>query len=349
MLRNRIRSATLSALWLVSGCLAASSAWSEDAVSKAVAPRPSPAAPPNPKLVKLPLCFRPREFESVPVLYKGRPLILLNRPTDIPEETELYFRDLVTGQDGPPIAKGFAFSSAYVNGDELNVFCTAVSKKDWTQEIWRFWSTDMKTWKREAAIRPKGDGKLFNTSVCRDDQGYLMAYESNKPVLWSFRFARSKDLSHWEEVPGIDFADVEGQSACANPAVRYFAPYYYVIYGVHCKKNPRIPYQYRSPKTLYSTFIARSKDLALWELSPTREPMLDPIPGEGINNTDADLFELDGNTYVYYATGDQSGTWGTIRAAMYAGPMKEMLEAYFPTGVPTVRFDAKQRKYIYPK
>ena len=75
--------------------------------------------------------------------------------------------------------------------------------------------------------------------------------------------------------------------------------------------------------------------------------MLDPIPGEGINNTDADLFEFEGNTYIYYATGDQDN-WGTIRVAMYAGPMKQMFEAYFPAGVPMVQFNAKQRKYIYP-
>ena len=75
--------------------------------------------------------------------------------------------------------------------------------------------------------------------------------------------------------------------------------------------------------------------------------MLDPVPGEGINNTDADLFEYEGSTYIYYATGDQA-TWGTIRVAMYAGPMKEMLEAHFPPGVPTIKFDAKEKKYMRP-
>ncbi len=75
--------------------------------------------------------------------------------------------------------------------------------------------------------------------------------------------------------------------------------------------------------------------------------MLDPVPGEGINNTDADLFEAEGNTYIYYATGDQA-TWGTIRVAMYAGSMKEMLEMHFPAETPMIVFDAKQQKYIYP-
>jgi len=33
---------------------------------------------------------------------------------------------------------------------------------------------------------------------------------------------------------------------------------------------------------------------------------------------------------------------------MYAGPMQAMLEAYFPAGAPTIKFDAKHRKYVYP-
>ena len=76
--------------------------------------------------------------------------------------------------------------------------------------------------------------------------------------------------------------------------------------------------------------------------------MLDPVPGEGINNTDADLFEFEGNTYIYYATGEQTATWGTIRVAMYAGPMKEMFEAYFPAGATMITFNARERKYTYP-
>ena len=225
------------------------------------------------------------------------------------------------------------------------MFATANTNKEWTKDIHRFHSTDLKSWKQEVAIRRDGDEHLFNTSVCRDEHGYLMAYESNKPVQWSFRFARSKDLSRWENVPGLQFADLEGQTACANPTVRYFAPYYYVVYGIWRWKGPGTSYEYLLPGTKYVTAVARSKDLALWELSPTRHPMLDPVPGEGINNTDADLFEYEGRTYVYYATGDQA-TWGTIRVAKYAGGLKEFLEAYFPTGYPMIRFDARRGKYL---
>ncbi|MCX7425577.1 MAG: hypothetical protein NTW96_08140 [Planctomycetia bacterium] len=312
------------------------------------------AAPANPKLVKLPFSFA-TGMENTPVVFGGRPLLVDNhRPGGFEAKGEnayLFITDLTTGQEVARFGKGHSFVSAFVEGPELNVFATEFT--DFgnvinTKCINRFSTADLKTWKQELAIPRDGAEEFFNSSVCRDEQGYVMAYESQVPVKWCFRFARSKDLSHWEKIGGLEFADVEGKTAAANPTIRYFAPYYYVIYGIHCRqKGPWAHYQYLLPETMYVTVVARSKDLATWNLSPTRGPMLDPTPGEGINNTDADLFEFEGNTYVYYGTGDQA-TWGTIRVAMYAGPMKEMLESYFAVNVPMIRFDAKQRKYVYP-
>ncbi len=313
----------------------------------AVEAAPKRPAPTNPRLVKLPFSF-PRGMENTPVLFQNRVLLVQNHRSTKQEEQEkayLFIQDMVTGQEVARLGAGFSFVSAFAERDELNVFGTVNTNKEWTKDIYRFRSSDLNSWKQELVIRREGDEHLFNTSVCGDERGYLMAYESNKPVQWSFRFVRSKDLSHWEKVPGINFADVEGQTACANPTIRYFAPYYYVIYGIWRGKGPGTSYEYLLPETKYVTVIARSKDLALWELSPTRYPMLDPIPGEGVNNTDADLFEYEGNTYVYYATGDQA-TWGTIRVATYAGPMKQFLEAYFPAGFLMIRFDATRGKYI---
>jgi len=308
------------------------------------------AAAPNPKLVKLPFAFGEWKMENTPVVYKDRPLLVQNFRYKRAEDQEKFFlfvEDLVDGREIARLGTGFGFVSAFVNGDEMNVFGTMNTNKEWTKDIYRFSSTDMKTWKQEKVVAQDGDEHLFNTSVCRDDQGYVMAYESNKPVQWSFRFARSKDLSHWEKVRGLEFADVEGQTACANPTIRYIAPYYYVVYGGWRWKGPGVYYRYLLTETKYVTFLARSKDLVAWELSPTRNPMLDPVQGEGINNTDADLFEYEGNTYIYYATGDQDN-WGTIRVAMYAGPMKQMFEAYFPAGVPMIKFDAQKGRYVYP-
>ena len=173
--------------------------------------------------------------------------------------------------------KGHSFVSAFVNGAELNVF--AMEFTDFgdvinTKCINRFVSTDLKAWNQELALARDGAEQFFNTSVCHDNEGYLMAYESNIPVQWCFRFARSKDLAHWEKIAGLEFADVDGKTACANPTIRFFAPHYYVIYGIHRVPNgPGAHYAYLLPETKYVTAVARSKDLATWELSPTRGPM----------------------------------------------------------------------------
>jgi hypothetical protein len=183
--------------------------------------------------------------------------------------------------------------------------------------------------------------------VDRDPQGYIMAYESNLPLQWSFRFARSIDLSHWADVPVLGFADLKDRSACGNPTIRYCGSYYYMIYGMPRTTGPGLHYIYTLPEAMYVTGIARSKDLATWELSPTQSPMLDPLPGEGINATDADLFEVDGKSYIFYATGYQSASGGDIHQAMYNGSMQQLLEAHFPAGVPTMKFDAVAGRYDY--
>ncbi|HRZ99562.1 MAG TPA: hypothetical protein P5055_02395, partial [Candidatus Paceibacterota bacterium] len=79
--------------------------------------------------------------------------------------------------------------------------------------------------------------------------------------------------------------------------------------------------------------------LETWELSPFN-PILEAGPGEGINNSDVDLFEWEGRTYLYYATGDQA-TWGSVRTAQYAGFVREFFTHHFPDDTPTVRFSAR--------
>ena len=86
--------------------------------------------------------------------------------------------------------------------------------------------------------------------------------------------------------------------------------------------------------------MARSKDLATWQLSPLN-PILEASQGEGINNSDVDLFEWEGNTYVFYATGDQQ-TWGSVRVAMHVGSMEQFFEACFPEGEKVIEVSAKR-------
>ena len=59
-----------------------------------------------------------------------------------------------------------------------------------------------------------------------------------------------------------------------------------------------------------------------------------------MNNSDVDLFEYEGNTYVFYATGDQQ-TWGTVRLAMFPASLQEFFTRCFPNGAATVRINAR--------
>lgn len=300
------------------------------AVLTTSATTPTLAADPlRPNLTKLPFALADA-MESTPVIYHGRPMLISNYRDDTKNKTDKYkasmylsAMDLITGKEIARFAEGHSFANAFVEGNRLHVFGSEGSDFDWFQSLYHFWTDDLKTWHREPAIARQGDEHLFNCSVCRDEKGYLMAYESNKPVTFCFRFARSKDLSKWEDIPGTTFTGVKREySAC--PCIRYFKPYYYVIY-----LHGAVP-GYNG----WVSFLARSKDLKTWQLSPMN-PILAADPGEGKNNSDVDLFELDGKTYVFYATGDQA-TWGSIRVAMYPGPMKEFFESCFPEGVKTV-------------
>ena len=307
--------------------------WPVEVFEDLVPPRLHASAA-RPRLTKLPVAIGPNAMENTPVLFDGRPLLVLNRRDDTKNKTDgykksmqLYIMDLTTGREIATFGEGHSFANAFVNGSELNVFASEGSNHDWFQSLYRFSSTDLKTWKREPAIAQAPGEHLFNASVCRDERGFVMAYESDQPVMFCFKFARSADLRTWDKLDGLVFTGVGGEySAC--PVLRHLAPYYYVIY-LHAAV-PGHPG--------WISFVARSKDLVGWELSPFN-PILEAGPGEGVNNSDVDLFEFEGNTYLYYATGDQQ-SWGSVRLAMFAGPMKEFFASLFPEGAPTIKVSA---------
>ncbi len=288
--------------------------------------------PVKPELIKLPFAFSGTErepMENTPVIFNSRLLLVANfRPSggsDVDEKNSyLYIDDLVTGEEILRFGTTHSFVSAFVNNSELNVFALdfTTSGKVWESNgIDRFVTTDLKNWKSEKVILPEGNEHLFNSSVCRDDKGYVMAYESDKPVQFCFKFARSCDLSKWKKIPGLVYTGENNEySAC--PVIRYFTPYYYVIY-LHAP----IP-----GHNGWIAYMSRSIDLINWELSPFN-PILEANKkiGEGINNSDVDILEYEGRTYLYYAIGDQA-TWTTIRVAMYNGSMKTFYENHFPEG-----------------
>ncbi len=295
--------------------------------------------PSQPELVKLPFAFSDAgrtPMENTPFLFGSDLLMVANyRPGGAEAKGEnayLYIDDLRTGREIARFGQGHSFVSAFVDGNELNVFALEFSDFGRVMNssgIDRLVSSDLKSWKTEKVILPEGDEHLFNSSVCRDDKGYVMAYESDKPVQFCFKFAKSADLSKWEKIPGLVFTGEKHEySAC--PVIRYFAPYYYVIY-LHAPVKGH---------NGWISYMARSLDLKSWKLSPFN-PVLLPEQGEGKNNSDVDILEYKGKTYLYYATGDQE-TWGTMRVAMFDGTGKAFFEAYFPEDMPLTKISAKQ-------
>jgi hypothetical protein len=293
----------------------------------------------KPNLVKLPFAFSDigrTPMENTPVIFQSRLLLVSNnRPGGAyakGKDAFLYIDDLQTGKEVARFGQGHSFVSALVNNEELNVFAlefTDFGRVMNSSGIDRFVTSDLKTWKTEKVILPEGKEHLFNSSVCRDDNGFLMAYESDQPVQFCFKFARSTDLSKWEKIPGLVFTGEKKEySAC--PMIRFLKPYYYVIY-LHAPLKDH---------NGWISYMARSKDLEKWELSPFN-PILEATTGEGRNNSDVDMLEHEGRTWIYYATGDQE-TWGTVRVAMYDGPEKAFFKSYFPDNVPLTKLSTKQ-------
>lgn len=298
--------------------------------------------PARPELVRLPFAWW-QAMENAPVIYNDRPLLVLNYRDDskgwhdhYADGMYLYIVDLRNGRRIAEFGRGHSCVKAFVNGKRLHVFASEATNYEYFQSVYDFWTDDLKTWQRQLVLqKEQGGPHMFNPSVCRDEKGYLMAYVAYAKVrdpasFPYFKFARSKDLSHWEKIPELTFAGPSGRQYSNTPAIRYFAPWYYVMFYTTVDEAGRMA----ETSTRYATLLARSKDLVKWELSP-RNPVLEPVAGDGISASDVEPMELDGNTYLFYGASNQIGGpegWAAVRAAMYSGPMKQFFERWFPEG-----------------
>ena len=86
-----------------------------------------------------------------------------------------------------------------------------------------------------------------------------MAYESDKPVAFCFKFARSRDLSKWEMIPGLTFQGTGKEYRLPGD------PLYQAVLLRDLSSCSEI-----RGHNGWVSFLARSKDLASWELSPKK-------------------------------------------------------------------------------
>ena len=184
-------------------------------------------------------------------------------------------------------------------------------------DVTLFKSKDLQTWEQKVVVQQVGE-HLFNSSVCAADRGFVMAYESSDPKYTPFtiKFATSPDLESWTKVSNAVFG-ADRYTAC--PCIRYAAGDYYLMYLEH-----------RQPRWFFEIYLARSKDLKSWELSPAN-PLLTPGLDDGVNASDPDIMEFRGQTYLYYSVGDQR-SWSLLKRAVYPGTLSEFLSSGFRKG-----------------
>lgn len=243
--------------------------------------------------------------------------------------------------------KTFAFDHAFGSAYEEDgtVYVHGVKGKDgWTNQIDMFWSTDLENWQeKKAVITVPEDICVFNTSVCKGKDGYVMAIEvgteQDKHEIigcnFTIIFATSKDLFNWELLPMDKYIySPERYTAC--PSIRYYDGYYYMV------NLESMPFHRWFP------YIVRTKDLEEWEIGDIN-PIMTPDDDDkrilypdrlteqekefienafDCNNSDIDFCDYKGKTIIMYSWGNQYGK-EVLAIAEYDGSLKEFLESHF--------------------
>jgi alpha-L-fucosidase len=274
-----------------------------------------------------PVVFNDRlyRFESVRPTYHGN------------QTGNSYFRflDVEAGNSTPPFAKGFHLGSAFVDGDAAYAF----GVNEWGgSRITVFKSKDLSQWEHRVAFEAPGWG-LYNTSVCKAGDRYVMALEVGHPpevvgVGFTIFFAESKDLLTWKLLPTECVYAKEKYTAC--PTLRFHGGHYYMVY-LKARPGPS-----------YESHIVRSKDLIQWESSPLNPVLAHSeedkrianlrltevqreriVKARNVNNSDLDFCEYKGKTIVYYSWGNQQGT-EFLAEGMHDGKPTDFLRGFFP-------------------
>ncbi len=215
--------------------------------------------------------------------------------------------------------ESYTFGAPFVWDDEIYVSASRAEKCN-TDGVAIFHTKDMENWEKISAIEPVNE-RLYNTSICRADDRFVMAIETNDQrwPAFTIRFAESKDLREWTVLP-VEEALRGEDRYCACPTIRYLDGWFYTV----CLEMPR------EGEWWFEEFGSRSRDLRTWEPSPVN-PILAPEPdgSENINTSDIDFCEWNGKTIIYYSWGSQKGE-ERLAHAVFDGTEADFLRAWFP-------------------
>jgi hypothetical protein len=245
------------------------------------------------------------------------------------------FVDVATGERTPPFARGYHLGCAFVNGDDVYVYGVDA----WgASSVHVFWSKDLGVWKDQIAMELAG-WRIFNTSVCKGADGFMMAFEIDAPkdeagTGFTMRFAKSDDLRNWRLTPKECVYTKDRYSAC--PSLRFVDGLFYMVYLE------------AYPGPMYEPCIVRSKDLIKWEESRFKPIMKHSdedrtvanknfseqeknriVTAGNLNNSDLDFCQFKNKTVIYYSWGNQQGVEHLAKAE-YDGSEMDFLKGFFP-------------------
>jgi len=224
--------------------------------------------------------------------------------------------------------EGFTFGVPFVWDSSVYVYATLADKPE-VDDIHLFRTTDMKAWEESIALRGENE-RLYNCTVCRAGDRFVMAYETNDErwPAFTIKFAESNDLMNWTKIP-VGTAIHGSDRYCACPSMRWLDGWFYI----YCLEMPRaktLGGSHTDPGWYFEEFAAKSQDLLHWEMG-AGNPILAPESdgSENINTSDIDFCEFDGKVIIYYSWGSQTGD-EHLAHAVFDGSLEEFLRASCP-------------------
>lgn len=182
-------------------------------------------------------------------------------------------------------------------------------------------SSDLINWSPPQTVLQADSTFTFgNTSLTYGNGQFVVAYDTRQTYNpnWGIKVMTSPDMINWTSV-GTEFQD---NGYASTPAIRYINGYYYMFYTAPILGIPNM---------MCDVKVVRTQDFTNWEMQHISQVLLYPQDNEGYCDSDMDLTEFNGTTYLVYAFGDQ-GTGpnqGGIAEATYNGTIEQLLSLFF--------------------
>jgi alpha-L-fucosidase len=284
--------------------------------------------------------------ETTPVLWKDRLYRFewirntqWGQPFLKPNEIGYYrFTDMETGESTPDFALNHSFGCAHIEGGKAYVH--GVYGPGGGNRLDAFWSDDLVHWESKVIFDLPEGWSLFNTSVCKGPDGYIMTIEIGGPadicgIPFTIVFAKSQNLTDWEMLPPETYSYTKDRySAC--PVIRYADGFYYIIYLESLPCHRWVPYIIRTQYFLEFELGLRNP-VMFFDDNDKKVQRPDKFTQEELeyinsaidcNNSDIDLCEFNGKTVILYSWGNQYGK-EFLAEAEYDGSIEEFLKSFF--------------------